>query len=173
VNFVYAGRLSPALERRGRKSLDAGPLRGAKGLTPVYASATASVMRITDVGPRLLDLQDSRRVRYEGFHATETLGRQRWRWTNGASRVSLTVPPGARGDCFLRVLGSHPDTFTVQQGGQAVSLTPDGYLVARNAGEGSRVEAEIVSPSFVPDPTGGDTRTLGIKVSQLAFHCGS
>ena len=171
INYVYAARLSPALERRGRQSLDAGPLRGAAGLTPVYASPTASILRIADVRPLLLGLQDSRRIRYENFHLLERLGRQRWRWTSGTSRVLLTAPAGAAGDCYARVLGPNPDTFEVRVDGQPAPLTPHGYLVARHPPEGSRVPVDILSTSFVPDPTGGDTRTLGVRVSEIAFTC--
>jgi hypothetical protein len=171
VNYVYAARLSPALERRGRRSLDAGPLRDAHGLTPVYASPTASIMRIAEARPLLLGLQDSRRIRYERFHPAEQLGRQRWRWTDGAGRLLLTVPAGAKGDCHLRILGSHPDSFEIQVGGRRVPLTPRGFPVASNPLEGSRVEVDILSPSFVPDPAGGDTRKLGVRVSEVSFTC--
>jgi hypothetical protein len=169
VRYVYAGRLNPAMERRGRQSLDAARLREADAFTTLYESATATVLRVADVRPSLVGLHNSSRIRYDGFHPIEEEGSRRWRWTSGSSRILLTTPPGDASECFVRVLGPHPDAFELRQGDAALAFTPRGHRVPGDRIERPALALEIASASFVPE--GGDPRTLGVKVTDVGMTC--
>lgn len=46
IHYVYAGRLSPALQRRGRRALDGEALKAAKPFELVYESPTALIFKV-------------------------------------------------------------------------------------------------------------------------------
>lgn len=171
IHYVYVARLSPALERRGRDPLEGDRLREAAGFERLYESPTALIIRIDDVRPALLGLQDSARVRFEGFYRLEQEGTRRWRWTAGHGRVFLAPPAGGEDECFARVLGPAPGTFEVRQNGAPLELTGAGYRIAPDARAGGEIELEIVSPVSPPGDPAADDRVLGVSVSNIAFSC--
>ncbi|HEX6361334.1 MAG TPA: DUF6541 family protein [Albitalea sp.] len=170
IHYVYAARLSPVLERRGRDPLEGDKLRGAAAFERLYESPTALIMRIDDVRPALLGLQDSARVRFEGFYRLEQQGTRRWRWTDGRGRVYIAAPAG-QGECFARVLGPVPATFEVRHNGAPLELTGAGYRIPPDARAGGTIELEIVSPVSPPRDPAADDRVLGVSVSNVAFSC--
>jgi len=172
IHYVYAARLSPALERRGRDPLEGDRLREAAGFSRLYESPTALIMRVDDVRPALLGLQDSARVRYEGFYRVEQDGKRRWRWTAGRGRVFIAPPADGGAACFARVLGPAPGTFEVRQNGAALEFTGAGYRVDPGVSPGGMIELEIVSPLFSPPDPAVDDRVLGVSVTDVALSCG-
>ncbi|HUF25124.1 MAG TPA: DUF6541 family protein [Vicinamibacterales bacterium] len=171
IHYVYAARLSPALERRGRDPLEGDKLREAARLETLYESPTALILRIDDVRPALVGLQDSPRVRFEGFYGLEQQGKRRWRWTAGHGRVFLAVPAEGARECFVRVLGPAPGTFEVRQNGAPLELTGPGYAVHHGARTGETIEVEIVSTASSPRDPAVDDRVLGVSVTDIAFRC--
>lgn len=171
VHYVYAGRLNPALERRGRQPLDAARLRDAAAFTLLYESPTAAVLRADDIRSSLLGPHNSSRIRFEGFYQVEEAGRQRWRWSTGAARLLITLSDGDAGDCFVRVLGADPDAFELRHEGRPLAFTARGHRVPAGAVTRPVLALDMVSPTFVPEPAGGDTRALGVRVTGVGFSC--
>lgn len=170
IDYIYAARLSAALERRGRVPLDGTALRTSSALSVLYDSPTAMILRVADARPSLLGLSDSARVRFEGFYRVESSGARQWRWTGGRGRVFITHPGASAQDCFVRVLGPDPAAFTLLHDGAALERTARGYRIPKgSAGEGP-IALEIVSPTFAPADK-SDDRLLGVSVRNIAFSC--
>jgi hypothetical protein len=170
VQYVYAASLDEALQVLNRQPLDPGVLREAAALEVLYESPTATVLRIRDDGSEHLGLADSSRILFESFYPLETLNGREWRWTRGRGRLLITAPPG--GECFVRILGSDPDTYDLTVGGRPTGLTPHGFRLSPDLAERGRVEVEIgPAPGHAPPGAEGDPRDLGVRVTNVSLAC--
>ena len=170
INYIYAARLSPALEAGGRLPLDTLALRNAEGFEVVYESPTATVLRIADVGSALLGLHNSARVRFEGFHGLEQHGARRWRWTAGTARILITASGAAGQACFIQVLGPDPGSFELRVNGGVLEHTGRGHRIPQEPVSGSPIPVDVVAKTVTP-PTSADNRVLGVRITNIAFSC--
>ncbi|MEX2271854.1 MAG: DUF6541 family protein [Vicinamibacterales bacterium] len=183
IHYVYAGRLSTALQRRGREPLRSDALRQAAGFDVLYESPTATILRIPDVRPTLLPLRDTEQIRFEEFYPMEQDGDRKWRWTMGSSRVAIGSGERTGLDCFVRILGPEPDAYEVRFKGVPLEFTPRGHRIPaldateKTAGEAhgsaraDQIELEIVSPAMTPPAQAPDQRVLGVRVTNIGFAC--
>jgi hypothetical protein len=171
IHYVYAARLSPALEEGGRLPLDTSVLRDAAALEVIYESPTAMVLRIDNVAPMMVGLRDSERVRFEGFYRIESIGSSEWRWTAGRGLVFFNAAGMAGQQCFVRVLGPNPDEIDVRYHGARLEYTGRGYRILRDPADGAAVNIEILSATHTI-PGSADERVLGVKVTNIGFVCG-
>jgi hypothetical protein len=174
IRYLYAGVLDPRLSRNGRARLDGQALEGVPGFEMLYRSPTARVFRI--VGERhteLLGLNDSERVRFEGFHVRERLGRITWRWTNGASHLRIKTTGIEGHECFVRIFGPSPGAYQLELGGAALEFTVRGHRIPPSATGADVIELVMRSEASVPAETGRgpDDRLLGLKVRDIALSC--
>lgn len=171
IRYVYAARLSPALEAAGRLPLEGTALRDAAAFELLYESPTAMILKIEDAAPSLLGLRDSDRVRFEGFYRIEEDGRRQWRWTAGKGLLFINTAGQAGQECYLRVLGPDAGTFDVRLAGAALEYTARGHRIPREHNTGGVLPLEVTSPTFVPQSATGDDRVLGVRVTNIAFSC--
>jgi hypothetical protein len=142
----------------------------------LYRSPTARVFRITgDARGELLGLNDSARIRFEGFHVRERLGRVTWRWTDGNARLRINTGKPAADDCFVRIFGPAVGTYELRLGGDPLEFTDRGYRIPAAALTSGPVELELLSEASVPAVagTGTDERMLGLRVRNVSLDCGT
>jgi hypothetical protein len=175
IRYVYAGVLDPRLARNGRIRLDGQVLEGAPRFEMLHRSPTARVFRITgDASGELLGLNDSQRIRFEGFHVRERLGRVTWRWSDGNARLRINTGKPAAKDCFVRIFGPAVGTYELRLGGGPLEFTDRGHRIPAAALTSEFVELQLVSEASAPTVagTGTDERMLGLRVRNVSLDCG-
>jgi hypothetical protein len=176
IRYVYAGVLDPRLARSGRVRLGGEALEGAPRFEMVYRSPTAHVFRITgDTRGELLGLNDSGRIRFEGFHVRERIGRVTWRWTDGNARLRIRTGRSAADACFVRIFGPAVGIYDLRLGGVPLEFTDRGHRIPAGAVVSEFVELELLSDASIPAVagTGTDERLLGLRVRNVALDCGA
>jgi hypothetical protein len=176
IRYVYAGVLDPRLARNGRIRLDGQALEGTPRFEMLYRSPTARVFRIAgDAGGELLGLNDSDRIRFEGFHVRERLGRVTWRWTDGNARLRITAGRSAGDACFVRIFGPAVGTYELRLGGVPLEFTGRGHRIPAAALAAEFVDVELLSEASIPAVagTGTDERMLGLRVRNVSLDCGA
>jgi hypothetical protein len=176
IRYVYAGALDPRLARNGRVRLDGQALEGMQRFEMLYRSPTARVFRITgDTRGELLGLTDSERIRFEGFHVRERLGRATWRWTDGNATLRIKTGTPAAGDCFVRIFGPDVGNYELRLGGVPLEFTDRGHRIPGASLGAEIVELELLSEASIPAVagTGTDERMLGLRVRNVSLDCGA
>jgi hypothetical protein len=176
IRYVYAGVLDPRLMRGGRIRLRGQALEGAPRFEMLYRSPTARVFRITgDTRGERLGLSDSERIRFEGFHVRERVGRVTWRWTDGKARLRITTAKPAADECFVRIFGPAVGAYDLRLGGVPLEFTDRGHRIPADALASEFVELELLSEASIPAVagTGTDERMLGLRVRNVSLDCGA
>jgi hypothetical protein len=176
IRYVYAGVLDPRLARNGRTRLDGQALEGTPRFEMLYRSPTARVFRITgETRGELLGITDSERIRFEGFHVRERLGRVTWRWTDGNARLRIKTGTRAADPCFVRIFGPPVGAYELRLGSVPLEFTDRGYRIPAAALAAEFVELEFLSEASIPAVagTGTDERMLGLRVRNVSLDCGA
>lgn len=166
VEYIYVGMFDGAFEVPTRLALNGSTLRSAQGLELLYESPTALVFGVRDERAEPLGLRDSARIRYEGFHAIESLGTREWRWSAPSARLHVTRPAG---DCYVRIIGPDPETFTLSVAGVPLDFTPRGFRLPE--GDVIAIDIALVAGAPRESPGGGETRELGIRIRDVGLMC--
>jgi hypothetical protein len=184
IRYVYVASYAPWNAPPETIRVDADLLAAHPAMRLLHRSESGAVLELTDAPFERTDVPRAQRpwshqrvrpvdhpgsVRFVDFHPVERLllpdGSERvWRWSGREGRVLLTrfhLEPG----CWLDL---EPDPIRPHQ------LEVDGVLVAPSehpipdARLGGVLEVEVRSETFEAP---GDTRTLGVQISQAGLVC--